>query len=60
VIDEFFDTKDKEGVTGTYDVDKDGDVSLNTFGRHLVVAGKLSPIKTVQVEEDSFGRPLGG
>jgi branched-chain amino acid transport system substrate-binding protein len=60
VIDEFFQTKGKEGVTGTYDIDKDGDVTLNTFGRHRVVAGELSPIKTVTVQEDSFGRPLGG
>ena len=60
VIDEFFKTKNKEGVTGTYDIDKDGDVTLSTFGRHEVRDGELSPIKTVEVEEDSFGRPLGG
>ena len=60
VIDEFFKTKNKEGVTGTYDIDKDGDVTLSTFGRHEVRDGELSPIKTVKVEEDSFGRPLGG
>jgi len=59
VIDEFFNTKNKEGVTGTYDIDKDGDVTLNDFGRHRVVKGELSPIKTVTVQEDSFGKPLG-
>jgi branched-chain amino acid transport system substrate-binding protein len=59
VIDEFFNTKDKEGVTGTYDIDDDGDVTLSEFGRHLVVNGELSPIKTVQVKEDSNGNPLG-
>jgi branched-chain amino acid transport system substrate-binding protein len=59
VIDEYFATKDFEGVTGTFDVDKDGDVTSRTFGRHLVVGGELSPIKTVTVERDSFGRPLG-
>jgi branched-chain amino acid transport system substrate-binding protein len=58
VIDEFFKTKNKEGVTGTYDVDKDGDVTLTEFGRHLVIDGKLSPIKTVKVTEDSSGNPL--
>ena len=59
VIDAFFNTKDKEGVTGTYDIDEDGDVTLNEFGRHLIVDGELSPIKTVTVEEDSNGNPLG-
>ena len=29
------------------------------FGRHLVVNGELSPIKTVQVKQDSNGEPLG-
>jgi branched-chain amino acid transport system substrate-binding protein len=58
VIDEFFKTKDKVGVTGTYDIDKDGDVTLSQFGRHRIANGELTPIKTVQVEEDSFGRPL--
>jgi hypothetical protein len=46
-------------VTGTYDIDEDGDVTLNEFGRHLIVDGELSPIKTVTVEEDSNGNPLG-
>jgi branched-chain amino acid transport system substrate-binding protein len=59
VIDEFYATKGKEGVTGTYDVDEDGDVTLSQFGRHLVVNGELSPIKTVQVKQDSNGEPLG-
>jgi branched-chain amino acid transport system substrate-binding protein len=59
VIDEFLKTKDKVGVTGTYDIDEDGDVTLSTFGRHLVVNGKLSPIKTVKVTKDSNGKPLG-
>jgi branched-chain amino acid transport system substrate-binding protein len=59
VIDEFFNTTDKEGVTGTYDIDDDGDVTLNQFGRHRIVNGELSPIKTVTVKEDSNGNPLG-
>jgi branched-chain amino acid transport system substrate-binding protein len=58
VIDEFFNTKGKEGVTGTYDIDKDGDVTLKQFGRHRLVDGELSPIKTVEVEKDSFGKQL--
>jgi branched-chain amino acid transport system substrate-binding protein len=59
VIDEFYATKGKEGVTGTYDIDADGDVTLNQFGRHRIVNGELSPIKTVTVKEDSNGEPLG-
>jgi branched-chain amino acid transport system substrate-binding protein len=59
VIDEFYNTKDKVGVTGTYDIDEDGDVTLNQFGRHRIVNGELSPIKTVTVKEDSNGEPLG-
>ena len=58
VIDEFFNTKGKEGVTGTYDIDEDGDVNLSQFGRHSVENGELSPIKTVQVKQDSNGNPL--
>jgi branched-chain amino acid transport system substrate-binding protein len=58
VIDEFFNTKGKEGVTGTYDIDEDGDVTLSQFGRHRIVNGELSPIKTVQVSQDSNGNPL--
>ena len=60
VIDQVFSTKNRVGVTGTYSIDKDGDVTLNQFGRYRVIGGKLSPIKTVTVTHDSFGRPLGG
>jgi branched-chain amino acid transport system substrate-binding protein len=58
VIDEFFNTKNKVGVTGTYDIDEDGDVTLSQFGRHRIVNRELSPIKTVQVKQDSNGNPL--
>jgi len=58
VIDEVFSTKNKQGVTGTYDVDKDGDVTLHQFGRHVIVKGALSPIKTVEVAKDSNGKSL--
>jgi branched-chain amino acid transport system substrate-binding protein len=59
VIDEFYKTKNFDGVTGKFDIDKDGDVTSHVFGRHIVLNGELSPIKTVTVEKDSFGRPLG-
>ena len=42
VIDEFFNTKGKEGVTGTYDIDEDGDVTLSQFGRYRIENGELT------------------
>jgi branched-chain amino acid transport system substrate-binding protein len=60
VIDEFFSTEGKEGVTGTYDIDEDGDVNLSQFGRYSVVDGELDEGTTVQVSQDSNGNPLGG
>jgi hypothetical protein len=59
VIDQVFQTKNRKGVTGTYSVDKDGDVNTNTFGRNLVKNGDLSYSKTVKVAKDSNGKPLG-
>jgi branched-chain amino acid transport system substrate-binding protein len=60
VIDAFYETQGKDGVTGTYDIDEDGDVNLSQFGRHRIENGELTPVKTVQVEQDSNGQPLGG
>jgi branched-chain amino acid transport system substrate-binding protein len=60
VINQVYKTKNKKGVTGTYSVDKDGDVNLAQFGRHRIVNKTLSPIQTVQVKQDSNGKPLGG
>ena len=60
VIDAFYETQGKDGVTGEYDIDEDGDVNLSQFGRHRIENGELSPIKTVQVKQDSNGQPLGG
>ena len=61
VIDEFFNTQDKEGVTGTYDIDEDGDVNLSQFGRYRDRERRAERrVKTVQVAQDSNGNPLGG
>jgi branched-chain amino acid transport system substrate-binding protein len=59
IIDQVFKTKDKKSVLGTYSVDKDGDVTTKQFGRFFVKDGKLSYDKTVQVEKDAEGNPLG-
>src|SRR5688572_26163595 len=60
VIDAFFSTEGKKGVTGTYDVDEDGDVTLSQFGRYRIENGELNEGVTVQVSQDSNGNPLGG
>ena len=60
VIDAFFSTEGKEGVTGTYDIDEDGDVNLSQFGRYRIENGELNEGVTVQVSQDSNGNPLGG
>ena len=59
VIDQVFKTKGKSSVLGTYSIDKDGDATITQFGRYLVKGGKLEFNKTVQVEKDSSGNPLG-
>ena len=41
VIDAFFATKGKESVLGTYDIDKDGDTTLTTYGAYTAKGGKL-------------------
>jgi branched-chain amino acid transport system substrate-binding protein len=59
VIDQVFKTKNKQSVLGTYSIDKDGDTTVNEFGRYLVKGGKLVFDKAVTVKKDSYGRPLG-
>jgi branched-chain amino acid transport system substrate-binding protein len=59
VRDEVFSTKDRHSVLGTYSIDKDGDSTLNDFGRYVVKNGKLTNLTRVKVKKDSFGRPLG-
>jgi branched-chain amino acid transport system substrate-binding protein len=59
VVEQVFKTKDKKSVLGTYSIDKDGDITTKQFGRFLVKSGKLSYDKTVQVQKDAEGNPLG-
>jgi len=60
IIEQVFSTKGKKSVLGTYSIDKDGDTTVNDFGRYLVKGGKLVFQKSVKVAKDSFGKPLGG
>jgi branched-chain amino acid transport system substrate-binding protein len=59
IIDQVFKTQSKKSVLGTYSIDKDGDVNTKQFGRFLVKAGKLAYDRTVTIEKDSYGHPLG-
>ena len=59
IIQQVFATKNKKSVLGTYSIDKDGDTTVNEFGRYLVKGGKLVFSKAVIVKKDSYGRPLG-
>jgi branched-chain amino acid transport system substrate-binding protein len=59
IIDQVFKTKNKKSVLGTYSIDKDGDVTTKQFGRFFVKNGALSYDKTVEVQKDAEGNPLG-
>jgi branched-chain amino acid transport system substrate-binding protein len=50
VIDAFFQTKGRESVLGTYDIDKDGDTTLTTFGGYLAKGGKLTFDRVIKAE----------
>ena len=42
VIDAFFATKGRSSALGTYDIDKDGDTTLTTYGGYTAKGGKLT------------------
>jgi branched-chain amino acid transport system substrate-binding protein len=41
VVDEFFKTKARESVLGTYDIDENGDTTLSDYGGNRIKGGKL-------------------
>ncbi len=41
VIDAFFSTKGRDGALGKYDIDKDGDTTVTTYGGYVAKGGKL-------------------
>jgi branched-chain amino acid transport system substrate-binding protein len=57
---EVYKTKSRKSVLGTYSIDKDGDTTINDFGRYLVAGGALKFQKSVKVAKDSNNKPLGG
>jgi branched-chain amino acid transport system substrate-binding protein len=60
VVDQIYKTKNKKSVLGTYSIDKDGDSTINDYGRYLIKGGALKFLKTVKVAKDSNGNALGG
>jgi branched-chain amino acid transport system substrate-binding protein len=48
VVDQLFQTKGRESVLGTYDIDENGDITLTDYGSYAIEGGKLAferPIK---------------
>jgi branched-chain amino acid transport system substrate-binding protein len=48
VVDELFETKGRESVLGTYDIDENGDITLTDYGSYVIEDGQLAferPIK---------------
>jgi hypothetical protein len=74
VVDAFFDTKDRQSVLGTYDIDAFGDTTLSDYGAYAVARGKLvfkdvlhavvaPPTDTPQIDESvtrALTSPLEG
>jgi branched-chain amino acid transport system substrate-binding protein len=60
VIDQVFATKGRKSLLGTYSIDKDGDSTINDFGRYTVRNGNLTNLQSVKVLKDAYGKPLGG
>jgi len=50
VIDAFFATKGKQSVLGTYDIDKDRDTTLSTYGAYVAKGGKLVFNKAIEAK----------
>ena len=53
VIDAIFDTKGRESVLGTYDIDENGDTTLTDYGVYKVEGGELAFDRTIKAEGGS-------
>jgi len=49
VIDEFFKTKNRRSVLGTYSIDENGDTTLSSYGAYRVKKGKLVFERVIRV-----------
>jgi branched-chain amino acid transport system substrate-binding protein len=50
VVDEFFNTKARESVLGTYDIDENGDTTLSDYGGNRIEGGKLVFDKVIKAQ----------
>jgi len=50
VIDALFDTKGRESVLGTYDIDENGDTTLTDYGVYTIQGGELEFDQTVEAQ----------
>jgi branched-chain amino acid transport system substrate-binding protein len=50
VVDEFFKTKGRESVLGTYDIDENGDTTLSDYGGNRIKGGKLVFDKVIKAQ----------
>ena len=48
VIDSVFDTKGRESVLGTYDIDENGDTTLTDYGVYSIEGGELTFDRTIK------------
>ena len=51
VIDAIFDTKGRESVLGTYDIDENGDTTLTDYGVYKIEGGELAFDRTIKAAE---------
>jgi branched-chain amino acid transport system substrate-binding protein len=47
VLEQLYETRDRDSVLGTYSIDKNGDTTLNAFGGYGVKDGKLKFVRTL-------------
>jgi branched-chain amino acid transport system substrate-binding protein len=50
VIDQFFKTKNRKSVLGTYSIDKNGDTSLTDYGVYGIKAGQLTFLEAIKAK----------
>ena len=51
VIDQFFDTKGRKSVLGTYDIDDNGDTTLTDYGAYAIADGALKFESTIKAKK---------
>ena len=51
MIDALFQTKGRDSVLGTYDIDENGDTTLSDYGVYTVEDGELVFDETVKAEQ---------